>query len=743
MTNKTTPLNAIEKIINDTLMLLHLVEEVPQMSDSSLNDYQTICHGIPGQIRAGRLKIAVVGVIKSGKSTFVNSLVGKELVKRGAGVITSITTRIRKGKKNQANLYFKSWDAINAQLQKALLLFPEDGFDDGSGNEIIDDFDIRRKKDREYLTKVYQTLTCDFPVTKDGIRPETLLIRHALQGFDTCKDLVQADETTISFESKEFNKYKIFTSDPNRAFYIRDVCLNVFGKAIDPNIEIADCQGADSTDPASLAQVLTYIESSNLIVYCISSRTGLRQSDITFLKQIKNLGLLDNIIFINNCDLTEHDTFDDLIKIETSIRDNLEFLEIQPRLFSFSSLYNLFSKLESKLSQKDLSRLRLWQEEKKMVQYCDLQTHEFNSFFKQVIDKNRYELLISNHLKRIGIIIGQLDEQTNIFLDLLSSDKLKEEKAIENLSNLHQNASRLESIVANSIKGAVSGLKDEIDSNLKDVFDLDKKAILKKVQDYIGTACLDVEKYRSVAKESGFNQILYLVFQDFKRNLDLYIIKDVKPELKRFVKIQEERITSYFQSLFDSYQIDLLKANHYPQIEEVLKMTQQQKDFIDSVDIGKIKKILGLQLPDLKFEAKYTPRIKVNIITGFCFQTLLQIMSSLFNSKSVFSFSPGLETAVVKIKKENQKVIKDQFDQYHIGLRINYFLPLIEAATRDFKDKINERFNRYHFLKKEIDHLFSFKQSEKKDQKKKLLSIKQQTQRLAGDIASYQAMFKV
>ena len=453
MTNKTTPLHSIEKIIDDILTIFHRIEEIPQMSDSSFVDYQTTCRRIPEQIRTGLLKVAVVGVIKSGKSTFVNSLAGKELVKRGAGVITSITTRIRKGKKNQANLYFKSWDDINSQLQKALLLFP----DDVSGNAGIDDFDIRRKNDRKYLGKVYQTLINDFSMAKDEIRPETLLIRHALKGFDACKDLVQADETCISFRAKEFDRYKSYTSDPCKAFYIKDVCLDVFGRIIDPNIEIADCQGADSTDPAQLAQILTYLESSNLIVYCISSRTGLRQSDILFLNRIKHLGLLDNIFFINNCDLTEHENLDDLIKIETSIRDHLELLEICPRIFSFSALYNLFSKLESKLAKKDLTRLRSWLEEKKIIQYCDLKTSEFNSFFKQVMAKNRYALLISYHLRRLGIVIGQLDRRVSIFLDLLSSDKLKEKKAIDTLASLHQNASRLETIVANSMEGAVSG----------------------------------------------------------------------------------------------------------------------------------------------------------------------------------------------------------------------------------------------------------------------------------------------
>lgn len=733
MTKKTTPSNAIEKIIDDTISILQQIEEIPRMRDASLDEYQTLCRRMPGHIRKGRLKIAVVGVIKSGKSTFVNSLAGKEVVKRGAGVMTSITTRIRKGKKNRASLYFKSWDEINSQLQNALVLFPGDG----SENDMAAALDIRRKKDRDYLKKAYQSLSSDSPVDQDEIRPETLLIRHALKGFDDCKDLVQADETVLCFESKEFDRHKTFTADPGKAFYIRDVCLEVFGRMMDPHIEIADCQGADSTDPAQLSQILSYLESSNLMVYCISSRTGLRQADMTFLTRIKNLGLLDNILFVNNCDLNEHDHLSDLIKIEESIQENLRFLEISPKLFSFSSLYNLFLKLESKLTKKDLGRLRLWQEEKEMVQYSDRKTSEFTSFFQQAIDKNRHDLLISNHLKRLGIILSQLDLRTRIFLDLLSSDRQKETAAAETLKNLNQNASRLEAIVSSSMAGAVKGLENEIESNVKHAFDRDEQGILKKTREFIGSAAIDVEQYRSFAKESGFNQILYFMFQDFKRRLDLYVVESVTPRLKQIVEAQEDRIISYFKSLFDSYQIDLLTTDQYPGVEQMADVTPEQGRDIDPVDIDKIKKILGLQVPKGIFEAKYTPRIKANVFAGFSLQTLSQMVSAMLNRTSDFSFSTGLKKAAEKIKKENQRVITEQFQHYHTRLRTHYFLPLIEAAAREFKEKINQRFIRYHSFKEEIDHLFSLKQSEKKEQKNKVMAIREDIQRVSCEIASY------
>ena len=51
-----------------------------------------------------------------------------------------------------------------------------------------------------------------------------------------------------------------------RSYYdVKDVCLEVYGKTIHPNVEIADCQGADSTDPAVLEKIFSYLEAANRI----------------------------------------------------------------------------------------------------------------------------------------------------------------------------------------------------------------------------------------------------------------------------------------------------------------------------------------------------------------------------------------------------------------------------------------------------------------------------------------------
>jgi cell division protein FtsB len=343
------------------------------------------------------------------------------------------------------------------------------------------------------------------------------------------------------------------------------------------------------------------------------------------------------------------------------------------------------------------------------------------------------------------MIITDLARQTRMLIDLLSSDKEKETSALNALETLHQNASRLESIVSNSLESAVKGLETQIHSNLKQIFDKDDQEILKKLLAHIQTCPIDVEKYRSAPGESGFNRILYLMFQDFKRNLDLYLIEEVRPRLKKIIALLEDRIILYFQALFDSYQIDLYQIGPYQvdmagpsqfsQVEGMPKFISEPGKECEPMDIHKIKKILGLELPAMVFEADYSPGIRAGVLSGFGFQTLVQVVKSLFQKSPGVSFSFGLRSAGEKIKKENQRVMKAQFEQYHQQLRNHYFLPLIQAAARDFKEKINDRFARYQSFEQEIEHLFSLKQAQKEDRKKQLVVMDREIRRVSEEIA--------
>jgi hypothetical protein len=95
--------------------------------------------------------------------------------------------------------------------------------------------------------------------------------------------------------------------------------------------------------PLHLVMIQDYLLLTNLIVYVVSSRTGLRQADIRFLSMIKKMGILENTLFIINCDFSEHESISDLKTLIHRVREELAMVQSEPQVFAFSALFNLFS----------------------------------------------------------------------------------------------------------------------------------------------------------------------------------------------------------------------------------------------------------------------------------------------------------------------------------------------------------------------------------------------------------------
>ena len=107
--------------VNESLSsLLSTIIKRPEIADNRFEDWQKACSDIHNQVTEETIRVAVIGPVKSGKSTFVNSLFRGDYLKRGAGIITSIVTRLKSGDGLKAVLFFKSWDEVNEEIEQAV-----------------------------------------------------------------------------------------------------------------------------------------------------------------------------------------------------------------------------------------------------------------------------------------------------------------------------------------------------------------------------------------------------------------------------------------------------------------------------------------------------------------------------------------------------------------------------------------------------------------------------------------------
>ena len=210
------------KISEDISSLLSTATSIPGMSDNSFAFWEKTSTGINKQLSEEIIRVAVVGTIKSGKSTFINSLFKGEYLKRGAGVVTSIVTRVRSGEKLKARLLFKSWDEINADIDQALALFPSLGWRTEN-----DKFDISDKKERIELQKALTSLGPEHLIA-NGIRNvNSVLLLSYLKGFEKVKPLISLEVNERQYEDNLFKDHWNFVSDGAMAVYLKDVHLEI------------------------------------------------------------------------------------------------------------------------------------------------------------------------------------------------------------------------------------------------------------------------------------------------------------------------------------------------------------------------------------------------------------------------------------------------------------------------------------------------------------------------------------
>lgn len=544
----------ILKINQDILSLISKAKSTPGMAETSFGDWEKTCRGLPVQMAEDIMRVAVVGTIKSGKSTFLNSLLKGDYLKRGAGVVTSIVTRVRSGDRLNAHLYFKSWDEVNAEMEQALVLFPSLEWRKNNSN-----FDIRSENERHQIQQALKSLSSEQLISQDTRNLNNVLLTSYIKGYDRVYDIISSDDTTRHYEENTFAEHKGFVGNEDLAVYLKDVQLQIPSSGTDENIEIADCQGSDSPNPMHLAMIQDYLLLTHLIVYVISSRTGLRQADIQFLSMIKKMGILDNILFVVNCDFSEHESMEELEILVGKVKEELALIKSDPEVYTFSALYNLFSSPQLTLSEKDQLRRLQWKAEEELTDFSVRETMRFQSAFDFKLSGGRGTVLLRNHLERLSVILSGMDNWTGINRDILARDSQSAKEMMHKLKSHQKRVDQMKTVLKTTISGAVVKIKKKLSVDVNRFFDIHSGEIIKKIFTFIKDYKGLTQPVKGKADLLGVSKTMYLGYQDFKQSLDKFITEDINPEVIRFVKMQEKEIGTYFETITRPYNASTLR----------------------------------------------------------------------------------------------------------------------------------------------------------------------------------------
>jgi GTPase SAR1 family protein len=725
----------ILKVNQDIVSLISKAKSMPGMAETSFDDWEKTCRGLPVQMAEDIMRVAVVGPIKSGKSTFLNSMLNGDYLKRGAGVVTSIVTRVRSGDGLSAHLFFKSWDEVNAEMEQALVLFPSRDWRKNHSK-----FDIRNENERRQIQQALKSLSSEQLISQDTRNLNNVLLTSYIKGYDRVCDIISSDDTTRQYEESTFEDHKGFVGNEDLAVYLKDVQLQIPSDGTDGNIEIADCQGSDSSNPRHLAMIQDYLLLTHLIVYVISSRTGLRQADIQFLSMIKKMGILDNILFVINCDFSEHESMEELQTLVDKVKEELALIKPDPEVYTFSALFNLFSSPQLTLSEKDQLRMLQWKAEEELTDFSVKETMQFRSTFDLKLSDSRGAVLLKNHLERINVILSGMGNWIGINQDILARDSQSAQELMHKLKDHQERIDQMKTALKTTISGAVTKIKKKLNVDVNRFFDVHSGEIIKMifgfVKDYKGLTTT----VKGKSDLPGVSKTMYLGYQDFKQSLDKFITEDINPEVIRFIKMQEKEIGKYFETMTRPYNAMLSDAYaEYIRMVEKLGMSLniEGQPKIELPDMVAQLQQSGLTPPKLAATMHYSAKIKTAAILRLGAYGLQRNLKKLLKKpagKRAEVVRQALSGGIQQMKRETLRSVVEQLKDYRENLKFAFLFKLVESFAENLSDLMLDRFQLFFTDLAAVADRLGSTHSDKQHTSKILKEMDQRAREVKGSI---------
>ncbi|MEE4301613.1 MAG: dynamin family protein [Pseudomonadales bacterium] len=287
-----------------------VIRDVPALG-GALPDAELLLRDPAG---APRREVYLLGTIKSGKSTLVNALLGRDVMPRGAGVKTFNLTRARRAEQLCSRVLFhaeaelRERFAFDFRMLGFAFELPDAPYSK-EGSEalgaLLEEFERACRED-ERLADV----DADAPLL--GLLPRSLArIRHGIAGLAELH--ARWDEAVVEdlrrngrleFPEERFDGYLPWTTSTDLAALIRgiEIDLPAAGDPLPANLELIDCQGSDSLNALDFADVESVVQRADAIVYVIQSRLGLRQGDRDLLRHLAQAGAAERLLPVLNVD---------------------------------------------------------------------------------------------------------------------------------------------------------------------------------------------------------------------------------------------------------------------------------------------------------------------------------------------------------------------------------------------------------------------------------------------------------
>ena len=291
----------------------------------------------------------VLGTIKSGKSTLINALLGREVMTRGAGVKTFNQIHSSHGEALAAEVQLWPSSVLEGRLAfdfrmlGAPLEVPENVY----GADALASLEAAREAFEAESEADGRLANLEAGSAYGLLNHALMRLRLTLAGLAALQRRnfhpMPGEAPRLSFEEAGFSEFLSWTDEASLAPLIAHLSLRVpFPEGLPRRLSLIDCQGSDSLNPLDAADVQAIGQRADTVLYVVQSRLGLREGDRVLLRQLAAQGLADRLLAVLNVEAFEPLEAEAFRTLCTQVEGDLEGCLRQPiPLFAVDALRGL------------------------------------------------------------------------------------------------------------------------------------------------------------------------------------------------------------------------------------------------------------------------------------------------------------------------------------------------------------------------------------------------------------------
>lgn len=638
------------------------------------------------------LRIAVVGSVKSGKSTLINALVGRDLLKRGAGIITAFITRLRSGDAPGGWVELKPWSQIHNELNETLHTLPF-----LHGDAPMSPVDIRKSEDRRRLSEWIEQVRTEWQQPRGQLDPGFLLLKGYLDGYPRLHENMGESVNRLIFDERTLPRHQEYVGYEGQAAFVRDMEIHYPVPWLGDQIEIADCQGNDSPNPLHFALVQQYLFRCHFVFFVINSRTGLREADFKLLDFLRTLRMLRHTIFVLNADLDAHGSRSDLDALVGRVERELSWVAPSPHLHVFSALFHLVDRLGDAASERERLRLDLWRQDKGLVATTESGFQHFREHIAQRLSNQRLRVVLGSGLSRINLVAGSILDTARTgkrFLDAGTGDL---QQSTDQLKRRQESFQDILKTLENAISGTRESLRQELDREVERFFDLEHGPIVRETLDMVEHYRVDALHQESLGDYRRMFRQLHWFYMEFRQSLSRYLVEKVNLRIIELARQEEaflaERLRqssrafgALFATAMDRFRRDM--AQQGIELRGIMEMKDCDWSLLNEITPPSFSAFvdhgaLGRGVLLMKFGLGRITRL------------LTTLKSRIGRPELPFSLGSGddqgLREAVSLVKSEAGTELLHAFLKYRKVFREEYLHRMLEAGARHLMEELKER----------------------------------------------------